>query len=344
MRTKRFTKTGSASTSNSPSGWKFQRVPYLQRCVRVAANSTGAFAAIRADVPLRPMDVVGPSLAESLLRILPHWIRLGLRDSDLPRRAKHEAVEDESDDEEDVDVALEKEVEVALILFGISEKWDAGWEMSRAGADAVVVAGRLQIPVHRLLLSIRSQALDFAVVELGACSEITALLLVHYLYTDQLPAIWDSRVSSRLRDRNPTVQVDVENVKLELQQLARRLRLQELTVSLNYHIRTPPTPTLVPHLRHLLSQPTSLTNSSSIRHADLVLVLADHEVICHSVILRARCSIFETFYEDGDWTRNRRGAGLLRFDLQHWRWDVMRLVIEHIYFDAGVELFDTIGK
>ena len=59
-----------APMMSNPS-FKFHRVPFLQRVVRVSTNSTGAFGALRMDVRPVPINLEGNSLAEDLAAIRP---------------------------------------------------------------------------------------------------------------------------------------------------------------------------------------------------------------------------------------------------------------------------------
>lgn len=62
-------------------GYKFNRVPSIQRCIQVCANSSGAFAAIRSEYQLRPITNIPPStLVDDMITSLPHvrvsnWLR-----------------------------------------------------------------------------------------------------------------------------------------------------------------------------------------------------------------------------------------------------------------------------
>ncbi|KAM0746914.1 RCC1/BLIP-II [Meredithblackwellia eburnea MCA 4105] len=344
-----------SSSSASGGGWKFTRIPYLQRVVKVAANSTGAFAAIRADVPLRVIEVEGPGMAETLLRVLPHWRRgkefVGLGDAGVAEKRREEGEEEE----EESDGGVERDVGIVQRLMDVLREWDGSWEEHLAGTDAFVVVKEehLRIPVHRLILSTRSPAFAGLLATSSSenaqlnfdCSPLTALLFIHYIYSDEIPALWDSRVAARLRDLVPTSQtlnIDIGQIKLELQSLATNFSFPALVESLNFHIKTPPTPTLISALNPLY-QPASNNPPPS---SDLILELADRTVHCHSVILRARCSFFETFYEDSEWLSLRKAEGQdsVTVDLKHLSWDVMQVVLEHLYRDAGVEMFDQISR
>jgi hypothetical protein len=324
--------------SSAGGGWKFSRVPYLQRCVSVSANSTGGFGAIRSDVPLRFVDLEGPSLEEDFVSILPHWRRLGAaRPKLLKRRPRVE--EDEDEGETEYARGIEREVAVALGILHVLREWDATWErVGMAGSDAVVQAGGKNIPVHRLVMAARSSTLG-QLFDSGRtpalsldCSDFTALLFLHYLYSDELPPVWDARVGIRLRERSAAAILDIGGVKAELQALAHRFHLDALAKSLQSHHKTAPLPTLPFDIGRLYD--------SASPAADIVLQLADRDILCHSVVLRARCPFFETFYEDLEWSSRRSTQPeVLKFDLKHLTWDSMEPVLHFLYCDAGIEIF-----
>lgn len=353
---------GMSSNSNQRNNsYKFNRVPYLQRCVKVAANSTGAFSAIRSDVPLRHIDVEGPTLAENLLSILPHWRRVGPLGSKSGSRRKRAPTEEDEEGEEEAeyDARIERDVEIAgrfLRLLGEWEKDPGAWEAPMAGSDTVVEAkGGKRFPVHRLLLLARCPVFATLLKEDADsfirldCDPLTVLLLLHYLYSDDFPTIWDSRILQPLRSQFPSLMKDISHVKSELRAIAATYQLEALSRALDSHIKSPPAPTLSHDLQLLLPSNLSTSDNFPSLDGDIVLQLSDLEVRCHSVVLRARCSFFETFYDDEDWTllRKRGDAGAtepLLFNLKHLHSNVMELVLKHIYYDAGVEVFDLIGE
>ncbi|GAA6032146.1 hypothetical protein JCM8097_007096 [Rhodosporidiobolus ruineniae] len=341
--------TSSAGGSGGGGGFKFARVPYLQRVIRVAANSTGGFAALRADVPLRHIEIEGPTLARDCLSLLPHWQRIGPPEAAAPRRTKR--AEEDEDDEDDTDLVIERDIAVASKLMELVRRWDLTWEVSSSGTDAVVNAGSLSIPAHKVVLGARSPALaqhlaSRRTVDLD-CSPLAALLFLHYLYSDDVPAIWDTRVGLPLRASLPDdTKLDVAAVKLELRHLAQRFDLSALSQSLERHIKTPPAPTLATDFSHLLQ--LSLSKSPSFPPSlkpDVLLHLADRTVPAHSVVLRARCPFFATFFDDPVWASERRNAGgVVKFDVRHVEWEVMSLVLEHVYRDAGMSLFQGVDR
>lgn len=243
-------------------------------------------------------------------------------------------------------------------LLQTVEQWNLESETHCAGSDVhfiinISTTGSpvqvFKIPVHRLVLASRSPTLarqlssaEVSTITLN-CSLYTCLLLVHYLYSDTFPAVWDSRIGSRLRELSSTMALDLVRIKQELQELAQVLQLPALARSLTFHVKSPPNATL----SRVLSQLRYSAVGSTSTGPDMLLHLADKSVSCHSVILRARSGLFETFFEDPDWARERRGKdgkGTLEFDLRHVRSEVMELVLEFWYTDTGVELFATLGE
>ncbi|KAK4048797.1 hypothetical protein OIV83_004563 [Microbotryomycetes sp. JL201] len=366
IRTKRYEaqsgKTGSVSGTRTPTtpvkavhsggSWKFTRVPYIQRVIKVAANSTGAFAALRADVPLRFIDIEGPTLPEHLLGILPHWRRVGPLGAD-PANRKYATADGEEDDELErtADALIDRDVKVAHNLLKVLKEWDDEWEQPLAGSDVLFVAGQYRFPVHKLVLAARSSVLAERIsksedsdVHLN-CQPLVALLLMHYLYSDDLPALWDARVGTQVQHLLGGSMVGT--IKNELRQIAYDLGLSALHDALENQTKTTPRPLLPQQLGSLLQQGISCATPKNASQPDVLLKLADREVWCHSAVLRARCSFFEAFYEDPDWTVLRIFEGdddTVTVDLSHISWDVMSLVLEHIYRGAGMSLFQSIDR
>ncbi|KAK4052965.1 hypothetical protein OIO90_004089 [Microbotryomycetes sp. JL221] len=356
MRTPTSLASGAGTTTDR---WKFTRIPYIQRVIKVAANSTGAFAALRADVPLRHIDIEGPTLAQNLLGILPHWRRVGPLGAKIGSRTTT-ATKPEDDDEElesIADALIERDIEIASRLLKILDKWDNEWQEALAGSDAFLVSGQHRFPVHRLVLAARSTLLadKLATSPDGNlhlnCHALVALLLLHYVYSDDLPPLWDARVGNQMQAALASLGTTVSTIKSELRQVAADFGLNELYEALGNQTKTTPRPTLAHNLAALLDEslPASHGKGSSSRSAtrpDIVLELEGRQVWCHSAVLRARCSFFETFYEDIDWTSSRINEqdNIVRVDLSHIPWNVMQLVLEHIYRDAGMSLFQAVER
>ena len=76
---------------------------------------------------------------------------------------------------------------------------------------------------------------------------------------------------------------------------------------------------------------------------DVILVLADKEVPCHSVILRARSPLFKAMFDVDVWTLGRWDEeGVIRVDLGHMKWAAVKYVVRFLY-GGDREMFDVVG-
>jgi hypothetical protein len=243
----------------------------------------------------------------------------------------------------------------------IINRWQAtageslfAWSESLLGSDIHVVVGEYAIPAHSVVLSLRSPVLARVLqgkqisgltrvggrIEMDACHPLVALLLLQYLYSDDIAAIWDSRVSHLVMSRFPTLDLPIAAIKADLKRYAEILELAPLVAVLamgsKAHIATK---TLTADLGAF----HAATLASSTK-CDVTIVLADREVAANSTLLRARCPFFESMFADRDWTLERRQHGgrvVIRMD--HLRWRPMNLVFR--YMHEGVEdLFDYVHQ
>ncbi|EFP88464.2 uncharacterized protein PGTG_14042 [Puccinia graminis f. sp. tritici CRL 75-36-700-3] len=178
--------------SHPKKNYKFQRVQYLQRVSRVAANPTGSYAAIRMDVQLREIQQSLPeekiTLASRLASMLPHLkkyassvpelhtvpsaILTSKMPSDLstsghfrsgstsPSSEVHlDADEDVIEEEEDRE-DLVWDSRVGSALFGLSLNWSDDHPTLDSGDIFLVANSGEKILVHRFILCSRSLILD----------------------------------------------------------------------------------------------------------------------------------------------------------------------------------------
>ncbi|KAH9169421.1 hypothetical protein EDB89DRAFT_1888857 [Lactarius sanguifluus] len=165
----------------------------------------------------------------------------------------------------------------------------------------------------------------------------SVLVLVHYLYTDALLAIGDPRLASTTAEAFSRGRVSPAQVVRELRSLARVLHLECLADALLGTVRREPSPSLNADFRAIFDAPMSATPP------DIVLGLADHDVLSHSFILRARSPFFEVFFADEDWTVDRWEAdGTLRVDLRHLEWRSMQYVLRFVCCGEEVEMFERL--
>ena len=296
------TGASSANTVGKRGAYKFTRVSNLQRVVSVAVSSSGGFAAIRADAPLLSVRHAGEPLSDSLLGLLPYYRRLadedGTANGEGPLDPQSATVEDDEDDSIEYDTAwLNK-------ICRIMVKWEPTWSVaSAAGSDLLVVAelGGIKVPAQSAILAARSPVLADALsgkksgsplkvsrsgtttLLLPKCSHITVLLLLHYLYSDMIPAIYDGRLYAKMHAAYPSLELRVADIKSELHNIAQLLQLPSLLHALRSYGKAIPPPSLSEDLVRI---------SNNERTADVVLETDGKDFKCHSVVLRARSPFF----------------------------------------------------
>ncbi|KAH8989434.1 hypothetical protein EDB92DRAFT_1868224 [Lactarius akahatsu] len=164
----------------------------------------------------------------------------------------------------------------------------------------------------------------------------SVLVLVHYLYTDALLAIGDPRLAGTTAEAFSRGRVSPAQVVRELRSLARVLHLECLADALLGTVRREPSPSLNADFRAIFDAPMSAT-------PDIVLRLADRDVLSHSFVLRARSPFFEVFFADEDWTADRWEAdGTLRVDLRHLEWRSMQYVLRFMCCGEEAEMFERL--
>lgn len=348
---------------------------------------------MRLDAVPRPIELQGNSVGEDLALLQPHvarWID-GRKGSFLLSESESNVSAHAADDDGEVEsLAVKADIKVALQLWTISDEWKPAAAypplLGVAGSDCVLhVAGR-DTPAHQTILAARSPIFRALLagdkpppgsrVSLERTSEglvrfhlpksdhLTALILLHYLYTDSLVAVWDSRVGGRVQESgSATRRLNLASIRLELKVLAECLELTALASVLDLITKTAPPPTLAADLARAfdLAQPSSLPSASSVdpitarssrSTADVVIILADRQVPAHSSILRSRSPFFLALFSDPDWTLARRSQPAspsspsssapipITIDLSHLKWSAMRLVFRFLYEGSGAELFD----
>lgn len=166
----------------------------------------------------------------------------------------------------------------------------------------------------------------------------SVIVLAHYLYTDALLAVGDPRLASSAAEAFARGRVSPAQVVRDLQSLARVLHLEYLADALLGTVRHEPSPSLIDDFRAIFDVPMSAAPP------DMVVQLADRDVLTHSFILRARSPFFEDFFADGDWTSDRWEAdGTLRVDLRHLDWRSMQYVLRFMCCGEEAEMFERLG-
>ncbi|KAG1752473.1 uncharacterized protein EDB91DRAFT_1292879 [Suillus paluster] len=344
--------------------FKFQRIPYMQRAVAVCANSTGAFGALRVDFKPPPIHITTHSFSSDIAKIQPY---LGLSSRAEPSPTMPNVTTPLLDADEDVEDAsiLDDIGDLSKLLHDIALPYNA---------DAIIItSGPLHLPAHRLILSVRcpvlgdvlhggrllhdeSSGIEVSLVsadrvrkiQILGCHPFTVLILLRYLYSDELLAIWDLRIGTPFGSQFQTLDLKPVAVKAELQSLARILGLQLLSKALRSPGKRVPTPSQAEDFRLLYERTQSPgllrrnTNEDSFA-PDVALHLADEVVVwSHSAVLQARSPFFASFFGDSAWTSNRRDkSGIIDVNLKHLEWQVMEYVVRWMCY-GDENLFESL--
>ncbi|KAG6840585.1 hypothetical protein C0991_005725 [Blastosporella zonata] len=242
------------------------------------------------------------------------------------------------------------------------------------GADVLIHASSVFIfPAHQIILGARSRVLRIILggsippqgskislellkpktadkchqrlhLKVSGCQPISLLILLTFLYTDEVLAPWDHRVVKSLVQPSKGFKVDFAKVKIDLQGLAELLELPTLAAALDSPIKSAPAPSLKVAMERLFNAShSSIKNARSALDPDVILLLADREVHCHSTVLRARSVFFANFFDEEEWTRKRWDAnGVLRVDMKHLHWRVMEYVLQFMCFGAEEKMFESL--
>ena len=245
------------------------------------------------------------------------------------------------------------------------------------GGDVMIAVDSIfEFPVHRVILASRSPVLNDVIlgkrigdpagrlrcymVDSGPASftpvmflsglhPLSALLLAVYLYTDDIPAIWDRRVFSLVSDRlvECSPRTNALSIRDDLRSLSSLLQLPALGEALNATVKRPLAPSLTYDMKALLER-SLRGNNTPISHPlapDTILELGDAHVWCHSTILRARSPFFAALFGDPDWTINRRRHdSTLAVKFEHRRLRVMEYILRFIYIGGDEQLFAILGE
>jgi len=196
---------------------------------------------------------------------------------------------------------------------------------------------------------------------IDGCHPLTVLIFFWYIYSDELLAIWDQRVGGAESVRKYLVKLEVSpaRVKQELQALSAVLHLASLSAALEPPVKRVPLPSMRRDMSKVFElaqqkeggtqgvsevMPLPLSLISSPLTPDVVLELADKDVYCHSVVLRARSAFFASFFGLEDWTVKRWNAdGMIRANMRHLKWHVMQFVLRFLCCGDDIEMFHTLG-
>ena len=168
----------------------------------------------------------------------------------------------------------------------------------------------------------------------------SVLVLVHYLYSDTLLAVGDPRLARSTAEAFTRGRVTPAQVVRDLRTLARLLYLEHLADALRSTVRREPSPSLDADFRAIFDTPMTATATPP----DVVVQLADRDVLSHSFVLRARSPFFEDLFAEKDWTAERwEDDGTLCVDLRHLEWRSMQFVLRFMCCGEEAEMFEKLG-
>ncbi|OCF36502.1 hypothetical protein I316_01751 [Kwoniella heveanensis BCC8398] len=350
---------------------KFRRIPYLQRVTKVAVNESGAFAAIRADAKATPIALTGQTLQDDMFLLQPHFRRFDSQmtaDRFEESLKRHNANEDEDEDESTNSIA--KDMTIALKLCTIVSRWrdDEGdslfsWSDPLLGSDVHLVIKDVAIPAHSVLLALRVPKFQdlFAgkyknglftlgkyrssrAIYVKACHPLVGLMLLQYIYSDDIAAIWDARVARVVQEKFASLKLPLADIRANLKTIATELDLEPLVNVLSSAGKQPISRSTLSTDIQAFFASTHTVQPSLATQCDVTIRLEDKDVSANSIILRARCPFFDAMFADEDWTVRRKEDGRVTVDMSHLKWRPMRLVFRFLHEGAENDLFDYLHQ
>lgn len=361
-RTKRATIKNTSATVTAeqrPKDYKFQRVPALTRVIAVRASAYGAYAAVRkdCDVTRTQIGVDEPTLWKDIAPLLScyelsHYEEKSDDEDPTPRFWQRPSGAQSLRKRALLSADLENEVsdilERTLLPSGPTYDMELGTTLSD-----------VRIPVHEFIMSGRSRVLREAMADFHSQEselELPELLIVKqngekitvlfhgldflavfnlalYVYTDTIVDFWN------VTRQYPQMAHRYRAIRIELMKMASRLELRQLEPAVRQMVN--PRRSMNMDLELALKDPTFLDSG------DVIIELADGEMLLHSDLICQRCPFFEGLFRGragGQWLAGRRTeeSQLVRIDLTHVETHLFELVVRHLYTDAGEELFHDV--
>ncbi|TPX64968.1 hypothetical protein SpCBS45565_g05506 [Spizellomyces sp. 'palustris'] len=308
--------------------FKYHKIPYLQHVQHVVASASGAYGAIRFDRRPRTVTVSPGTLREDI----------------------HKALSADPDKPDLHGVGIAPDVEgVADVAFVTRDK-------RTLHAHRVILACRS--PFFKRLFcdgsflpgtkkTIKDITVEFKlntmsnVVEISVptCHSRTLSLLLDYIYSGGFRKAWDHRIFMR-EDTTDAANGSLppSTIYKEFNQFAKTFQLGDTDViqltdskGRAYH----------QHIFSILNDSKDTYDQFS----DVLLRLSDRAVRAHRVILTTRCPFFNAMLGSGSrWSFAEEG-GLALVQLDHFRFEVMEVVLRYIYGDGSAdEVFAGIEK
>lgn len=231
------------------------------------------------------------------------------------------------------------------------------WLAARSPVLSRILSGTGAIQDSESKISLRlahSKSSSSARLVLTGCHTMSILILLTYLYSDELLPVWDHRVTATLGQQFRDLKIKPPQVRLELLGLARVLDLPRLAEAVQLPAHHSPAPSIAFDMQRLAYDAQKLGSSEvqtkrsvhEFPRPDVIVQLKDREVYCHSVILRARSSFFAGLFDDEEWTIKRWDEyGTITVNMKHIDWRVMQFPLRFICEgrEDKDDLFGTLG-
>ncbi|KAG6039395.1 hypothetical protein E4U41_002719 [Claviceps citrina] len=344
--------------------FKFERVPYITKCVSVRSSTFGAFSAIRQDSKVMASEI----------RVMDQtiWDDIGalLCLNDFRASSTMSADEGNSWKRWNSAIAREKAGSVPREILRSTNieqdilQWMATSSFQFQDVNMEIRTSSnpdLGIPVHSWLLTGRSPFLRAALSEnlyncnTDAYSDMlaieqvgtktlltfigldiyTLLNIVVYVYLDAIIPVW------RYTRELPSHAHRFRQVRTELMKLGTRLQMPKLEAAAR--LQEGLESSLDVNLRDAMADPAFFHD------ADMIIELDGDEVRAHSDLVCQRCPFFESMFRGrsrGQWLTSRRNPSLeqelIRVDLKHINPETFEYVMEYMYADVGVEIFNDV--
>lgn len=361
-RTKRATIRNAATVTAAearPHDFKFQRVSGLTRVIGVRASAFGAYAAIRkdCDVTRNQIGVDEPNLWDEISPLLSFHEMTNYEetsDDDEPEPRFWRRSGDSQGLRKRALKSKDLEAEVAEILQRSTANEDRTYNV-----EVGTTTSDVRIPVHELILAGRSRVfrdalLDFRLkgadyimsdlltiksngprllVEFQGLDFLSIFDLVLYLYTDSVVDFWN------VTRHYPTLAYRYRGVRTELMKIASRLELRQLELAVRQMVN--------PRRSLHMDMELAIKDQSFFESGDVIVDLADGEMLLHSDVICQRCPFFEGLFRGragGQWLAGRRTeeSTSVHIDLTHVETHLFELVVRHLYTDAGEEIFEDV--
>jgi alpha-tubulin suppressor-like RCC1 family protein len=362
-RTKRATiKTAIPANSSEqrPKDYKFQRVPGLTRVIAVRASAFGAYAAIRkdCDVTKTQVGVDEPNLWKDVAPLLSFYALSEYEersDDENPSPRFWQRPSEAQSLRKRVLRSTDLENEVSDILLRTLPSLENTFDL-----ELGTTLSDVRIPVHDFIMSGRSRVFRDAMINFRSGDSIdydipdcltirqsgekvtvifhgldflTLFDLVLYAYTDSVVDFWN------VTRHYPTMAYRYRSVRTELMKVASRLELRQLEPAVRQMVN--------PRRSLNLDLELAIREQSFFDSGDMIIELADGEMLLHADIVCQRCPFFEALFRGragGQWLAARRTeeSQLVRIDLTHVEKHLFQLVVRHLYTDAGEELFNEV--